>query len=143
MMGVMLSGFGAGSACAAGPGVTGDLAKFQGRWVTHAGERGKLVVTVAFEGTQATVDVVTPQGLKVRVKGEVRIDDSVSPHRLDWVNFNGADSIDLTEIPAIYEWKGDALRVCNGGPNNARPTEFKRGDGVLADVHVFERVKGR
>lgn len=121
--------------------VAGDLARLQGRWLTRAGGQRKIVVVLEVEGTKATVDVTTPQGLKFHAKGELRINDSSAPRSLDWVGFTGLDSQDLPDIPAIYEINGETFRVCNGGPNSARPAEFKPGENILADIHVFERLK--
>ena len=121
--------------------VTGDLARMQGRWVTRAGERRELVVSLEITGCQASVEIVTPQGLKLQARGEVRVNEKMVPHALDWVRFSGADVIEMPDIPAIYEVSGSTLKVCNGGPNNARPSEFKAGAGVLADLHVFERPR--
>jgi uncharacterized protein (TIGR03067 family) len=121
--------------------VEGDLARLQGRWVTRAGAKREVRVTLDVQGRNATVDIATPQGLKVRVRGEIRVDETTSPRALDWVRFTGLDDTELPDIPAIYEIKGGSFRVCNGGPNSARPSEFKPGEGVLADVHVFEREK--
>ena len=39
----------------------------------------------------------------------------------------------------IYTLEGNRFTVCNGGLNRSRPTEFKPGDGILAEVVVFER----
>ncbi|MFO0909058.1 MAG: TIGR03067 domain-containing protein [Isosphaeraceae bacterium] len=136
---VVLLGMGTTGECRAGEAVTGDLAKMQGKWVTRAGERKELKVALEIDGTQVKVEIRTPQGLTINAKGELRVDSTVTPHALDWVNFTGADTIEMPEIPAIYELKGETLRVCNGGPNNARPTEFKAGAGILSDLHVFER----
>jgi hypothetical protein len=51
------------------------------------------------------------------------------------------DDQEFPEILAIYELSGDELRICNGGPNNDRPTEFKAGDGCLADCLTFKKKK--
>lgn len=120
---------------------TGDLAKLQGRWETKAGARRKLAVTLEVEGCRANIKITTPQGKTIIVKGEIKLDEKVEPRSLDWIKFNGYDDQELPEIPAIYELKGDIFKVCNGGPNNSRPTEFKPGDGVLADLLEFKRVK--
>ncbi|MFO0908206.1 MAG: TIGR03067 domain-containing protein [Isosphaeraceae bacterium] len=119
--------------------VKGDLARMQGRWVTRAGERQELKVQLQIKGSNASVTITTPQGLTLEAAGEVRIDESVSPHALDWSHFTGADTIELPDIPAIYEFVDGGFRVCNGGPNNARPTRFQAGSGVLAGLHTFER----
>ena len=121
--------------------VRGDLARLQGRWTTRAGSRQNIVVVLNVEGNKATVDITTPQGLKFHATGELRINESVAPRALDWVGFTGLDSQDLPDIPAIYEIRGETFRVCNGGPNCPRPSEFKPGENILADIHVFERAK--
>src|SRR5262249_49164339 len=113
----------------------------QGQWTTHAGARRNIVVLLDIQGCKASVDIKTPQGLKFQVQGELRINDRVKPRTLDWVKCTGLDEQDLPDIPAIYELDGQTFKVCNGGPNSARPTEFKPGESVLADLHVFERVK--
>ena len=121
--------------------LTGDLAKLQGRWSAKAGAKRNLAVVLEIEGREAQVQITTPQGLKFQVRGEITVNESASPRALDWVHFNGLDDQEMPEILAIYRLDGDQFQVCNGGPNNARPTEFKPGDGALADVVVFERTK--
>jgi uncharacterized protein (TIGR03067 family) len=119
----------------------GDLARLQGRWTTQAGPKRNVTVVLDIQGIKARVGISTPQGLNFQVQGELRLNDRVAPRALDWVKFTGLDEQDLPDIPAIYEINGETFKVCNGGPNSARPTEFKRGESVLADVHVFERMK--
>ena len=128
-------------ACAGEAPVEGDLARLQGRWVTKAGARRNIVVVLDVEGRTAKVDITTPQGLKFHATGELRINEAVAPRALDWVGFSGLDSQDLPDIPAIYEIVGETFKVCNGGPNSPRPSEFKPGENILADIHVFERTK--
>ena len=119
----------------------GDLARLQGLWITKAGPKRNIDVTLEVDGQQAKIAIVTPQGLKFRVHGEVRINENAVPRALDWVKFTGLDEQDLPDVPAIYEFNGESLKVCNGGPNNARPTEFKPGEGILADLLIFEKSK--
>lgn len=119
----------------------GDLARLQGRWTAKAGPQRNIKVTLDIEGQQAKVGIATPKGLKFQVQGELRINENVTPRTLDWVNFTGLDEQDLPDIPAIYELNGETFKVCNGGPNCGRPTEFKPGDSILADIVVFERPK--
>src|SRR4051812_49394876 len=90
--------------------VGGDLARLQGRWVTRAGARQNILVVLDIEGNKAKVDITTPQGLKFQATGELRINESVVPHALDWVGFTGLDSQDLPDIPAIYEVSGQTFR---------------------------------
>ncbi len=124
---------------AADSATSGDLARFQGGWVARAGAERKVHVTLDVDGRRARVKIVTPQGLTLVASGEVKIDETASPRSLDWIKFSGADGTQFPEIQAIYEFRGESLRVCNGGPNNGRPTEFADGDGPLSGVVVFER----
>jgi uncharacterized protein (TIGR03067 family) len=117
----------------------GDLARLQGRWTTRAGPRRDIQVVLEVEGHQVRLGITTPLGLAIRVQGEVAIDETAAPRTLDWTKLSGLDGQDLPDVPAIYEIQGDAFRVCNGGPHGNRPTEFKAGEGLLADLLTFER----
>ncbi len=119
--------------------VSGDLAQIQGAWKTLAGPDHNVPVALEIQGRQVTVHVSMPKGLKIQAKGEVILDETAEPKALDWVNFVALDDQDLPEIQAIYQIDGDTLRICNGGPNNSRPSEFKAGDGSLADDLIFTR----
>lgn len=119
--------------------VSGDLAKFQGKWETQAGTSRELRVTLEFTGKKAHVVIHSPQGLKIKARGEVRVDESSSPKRLDWVGFSAGDFQAIPEIQGVYKMEGDALILCNGGFNGARPVAFEPGDGPLADVITFRR----
>ena len=119
----------------------GDLARLQGCWSTTAGPRRDIGVALTVEGSEVKVRITLPRGGVLNAAGELRIDETTVPHALDWVHFRGLDGQDLPDIPAIYEFDGDTLRVCNGGPNNARPEEFKPGEGLLADVLTFRRTQ--
>ncbi|WP_165072192.1 TIGR03067 domain-containing protein [Paludisphaera rhizosphaerae] len=119
--------------------VSGDLAKLQGKWETQAGASRELRVTLEFTGKQAHVVIHTPQGLKIKARGEIRIDESTSPKRVDWVGFSAGDFQAIPEIQGVYKLEGEALILCNGGFNGARPVDFAPGDGPLADVVAFRR----
>ena len=136
---ILLSLAAVATTTAADPPREGDLARLQGRWTAQAGPQRDIQVTLDIDGQQATVGIHTPKGLTFRVHGELRINEKLTPRTLDWVNFTGLDEQDLPDIPAIYELDGETFKVCNGGPNNGRPTEFKPGDGILADVVIFTR----
>jgi uncharacterized protein (TIGR03067 family) len=121
----------------------GDLARLQGRWTTRAGPKQEILVGLEIEGHQVKVNITLPRGMKLLVHGELRIDDRVTPRALDWTKFTGLDSQELPEIRAIYELEGDTFKVCNGGPDNERPTQFKAGDGILAECLTFTRAKAQ
>src|SRR4051812_19573805 len=93
-------------ATAATPAVDGDLARFQGTWTTSAGPRGEIPVAMTIEGRCVKVRVITPKGLKIRVQGELRIDETARPKAIDWVKFTGMDGQDFPEVLAIYELDG-------------------------------------
>jgi uncharacterized protein (TIGR03067 family) len=122
------------------PMIQGDLARLQGTWTTQAGPKHAFPVAVEIRGCSVTVTVTPPVGPKIEAVGEIQVDESASPKRLDWVRFTTIDGEQpFPEIAAIYELDGDVLRICNGGPNNPRPSDFTPGDGVLADVLTFRR----
>ncbi len=118
---------------------SGDLARLQGRWTTRAGPKGNIPVVLEVKGRQATVRITTPQGLKIKAEGSIRIDESAAPKALDWVEFTASDGQDFPEVLGIYEFDGESLRVCNGGLNDARPEAFRPGEGLLASVLVFKK----
>ena len=120
---------------------SGDLDRLQGRWTTKAGPRRNIAVILEIKEHTVQFEATTPQGLHVSIQGEVRIDESARPKRVDWVHLTALDGQDLPDNLAIYELDGDRFTLCNGGPNNQRPSEFKPGGGALADVVVFTRGK--
>jgi uncharacterized protein (TIGR03067 family) len=117
----------------------GDLARLQGTWSTQAGPKKNIPVTIQIKGHSVTVKVKPPIGRPITAEGEVEIDETVAPKALDWRKFTGGDDQEFPEVHAIYQIDGDALIVCNGGPNNPRPVEFRPGEGVLAGVLTFKR----
>jgi uncharacterized protein (TIGR03067 family) len=126
-----------------GDAVSGDLAQLQGHWIAKAGPKKGLVVELEIDGTTAKVKVTTPQGVSIQAQGEIRLDTRSAPKALDWINFTTPDDERIPEMLAIYELDGETFRVCNAGPNNARPTEFKPGEGILADLVVFARKSAK
>jgi uncharacterized protein (TIGR03067 family) len=121
------------------PAGKNDLALLQGRWTARAGARREVKVSLDIKGRKATATIKTPHGAKLLLTGEVKLDETTSPRRLDWINFTGADQQEFPPLLGIYSLKGDRFTVCNGGLKGARPREFKPGDGILAEVVVFER----
>jgi uncharacterized protein (TIGR03067 family) len=118
-----------------------DLGRLQGRWTARAGARREVRVVLIIQSRRVDATIITPQGVRFQVQGEVRLDETTSPRSLDWVNFSGADQQEFPQIPAIYKLDRDTFTLCNGGMNGTRPKEFKPGDGALADVVVFERER--
>ena len=121
------------------PALDGDLARLQGTWTTQAGPKKNIPVTIQIKGRSVTVNVKPPIGRPITAEGELEIDEKAAPKALDWRKFTGDDDQELPEVHAIYQIDGDALIVCNGGPNNPRPSAFRKGDGILADLMTFHR----
>lgn len=136
---LLITATAAATAAAADPKLEGDLARLQGRWTALAGARREIRVVLEVEGHRVRVGITLPHGLPFRVRGELLLDETASPRALTWTKFAGLDGQDLPDIPAIYTVEGDTFRLSNGGPNGNRPAEFKPGDGVLADLLVFQR----
>jgi uncharacterized protein (TIGR03067 family) len=118
----------------------GDLAKLQGKWTTMAGPEKNIPLTLEIKGTAVTVNVTTPDGDAHTLKGEIKVDEKAKPKALDWVKLKTADGDERPDNPAIYELDGDTFKVCNGGHDNPRPTEFKEGEGGFS-LLTFKRVK--
>ncbi len=116
-----------------------DLGRLQGRWIARAGAKREVRVVLQIQGKQVDASIRTPQGIRFQVRGELKIDETTSPRSLDWIKFSGADQQEFPDIPAIYKIDRDKFTVCNGGLGGRRPKEFAPGDGILAEVVVFER----
>ncbi len=77
---------------------------------------------------------------KVVGEGESRIDPTKDPKTLDIIP-RGADPKTQT-LHAIYELKGDELKVCMALPaGKARPTKFEAPAGSGQILMTFKRVK--
>lgn len=118
---------------------SGDLAKLQGDWTVKAGPKHDIPVTLTIKGTDVVVDVASPLGLTIHAEGRIRISEASYPKTIDWVGFSIVDGQDFPEVLGLYELTEAGLKIVNGGPNNGRPSEFKKGDGALADVLTFVR----
>ncbi len=85
--------------------------------------------------------ISTPQGLTIRARGLLHIDETRLPRTLDWTDFKSMDGRTLPDIPAIYRIDEQGWTICNGGPNGTRPETFRAGDGLLAGVVLFKRTE--
>lgn len=109
-----------------GSAAAGGLQKFAGKWVpvevTINGqpvEKDKLdSVLLTIEGNRykSVIGDKTDEGM-------LTIDDSKSPAAMDVLR-KKSDGEEVT-VPAIFEFKGDALKICYAVGTQARPTEFK------------------
>jgi uncharacterized protein (TIGR03067 family) len=119
----------------------GDLARLQGTWTTKAGREGNIPVVLRIEGRAVTVKFTNPQGQDIEIKGQVAVDDAAKPHKtIDWVKFTNPMGEDAPDNLGIYTFEDDdTVKVCNGGPGNERPAEFKAGEGGPPQLFVMKR----
>jgi uncharacterized protein (TIGR03067 family) len=126
-----------------------ELAALQGKWV---------IVGKEFMGKKATKEEIKKLGGEMVIKertvtqwadefGEKEIvskakfvlDPKAKPRALDLTYTDGV--LKGERAPAIYELKGDTLRVCYAMKDEKRPTEFAgKGDGK-ALLMIYKRVK--
>jgi len=126
-------------AAGAAPESNGDLSKLQGRWETKVGLRKATIVALEIKGNAVAATISTPQGRKIQADGELRLDETTSPKALDWVKFTTIDGDEVPEMRAIYRLEEGRLYVRSGGFNDDRPTKFDAGEGVWANVLIFQR----
>ena len=122
--------------------IQGDLAKFQGVWLTRAGANDEVVVTMTVKVNAYTATWDSGDGTKVVLKGEVRVNDQATPTKtVDFFNNQRNDGDDARDNLGIYEVDGDKIKVCLGGAGNERPTEFKKGEGGSPLLLIFTKKK--
>jgi uncharacterized protein (TIGR03067 family) len=113
--------------------ITPMLAKLQGNWLptelVNAGQ--KLAPEFLAYGSRTMIGAETKVvfGGQTMVHAKVRIDDSVSPIAIDYLNLAGGTrgSVSL----GIMQWIGDEVVLCMAAPGAPRPPEFscEKGSG--------------
>jgi len=120
----------------------GDLAKFQGKWTTMVGPDKDIPAVVTIKDRSASFKITAKNGQEYEFKGEIKIDEKAKPRKtVDWIKFTRPNGEDAPDNLGIYEFEGDSLKICSGGPGNERPTEFKAGESGPPNLHVWTRVK--
>ena len=127
------------SAIGGAPSTEGDLGKLQGPWETKVGLKKGTTVRIEIKGKDVAATISTPLGIKIQAEGELKIDEAVSPKAIDWIKFTTLDGEEVPEVRAIYRLEGERFVIRSGGFNDRRPKEFNPGEGVWANVLVFER----
>ena len=115
--------------------ITPLLAKLQGDWLptelVNAGQ--KLAPALLAYGSRTMIGAETKVvfGGQTMVHAKVRIDDSVSPIAVDYLNLAGGKrgSVSL----GIMEWTGDEVVFCMAAAGAPRPSEFscEKGSGRI------------
>ena len=72
-------------------------------------------------------------------QGTIKLNASAKPKALDITGTEGPNK--GKTIPAIYERKGDTLRVCYDLSGRKRPTEFKTEAGTQLFLVEYKRQK--
>jgi uncharacterized protein (TIGR03067 family) len=120
----------------------GDLGKLQGNWTGMSGPEKNVAIVLVLKGRSVTINVTRPDGGQaVAHKGEIRIDEKTTPKQWDWTKFTRPDGTEEPDRLAIYELDGDTLKLCVGGPGNARPSEFQQGENGPPNLVTLTRVK--
>jgi uncharacterized protein (TIGR03067 family) len=124
---------------AAEPALAGDLAKLQGQWTATFGPQN-IVVVLTIKGNGAVLAFTRADGQSLESKGEIKIDETAKPQKtLDWVKFTTPAGDTAPANLGIYKLNADSITICNGGPGNERPAEFKAGEGGQPQLFVLNR----
>jgi uncharacterized protein (TIGR03067 family) len=72
-------------------------------------------------------------------RGTVAVDASKRPATMDITGEEGPHKGQL--LPAIYELKGDVLKICYDLSGKSRPAEFKTAKGTRLYLAIYQREK--
>jgi uncharacterized protein (TIGR03067 family) len=79
------------------------------------------------------------QGAESPDKGTVKVDETKKPMTMDVTGTDGPNK--GRTYPAIYELKGDTLRICYDLSGKSRPTEFKTAKQTKLYLVTYQREK--
>src|ERR1043165_5617896 len=118
-----------------------DTAKFAGKWtieeLTYDGnDHSKLKINIVFKGDEGIIEG------DARVKNEYarikfKLDPTTTPKIME-IKIAGGSQTDAT-MEAIYELKGDELRICARVFGKGRPTKFESPEGESIALVVLKR----
>ncbi len=115
--------------------ITPMLAKLQGNWLptelVNAGQKLAPALLAYGSRTMTGAETKVVFGGQTMVHAKVRIDDSMSPIAVDYLNLAGGKrgSVSL----GIMQWIGDEVVFCMAAPGAPRPSEFscEKGSGRI------------
>ncbi len=117
----------------------GDMAKFQGNWKSSL-NNGDVQIRLTVKGDAMTAKW-SKDGSELELKGKFKLNESATPKTIDFVGFKRPDGEDMPDNPGIYAIDGESITICAGGGGNARPTEFKAGEGGQPTLFTLEKLK--
>lgn len=119
-----------------------DLKAMEGKWKVESAEFGGKVE----EAPELKEILVTISGDRYEVvikdktdRGSLKIDETKTPKVMDATDTEGDDAGKV--IKAIYELKGDTLRVCYAMKGDERPTAFATKEGSPLLMITYRREK--
>jgi uncharacterized protein (TIGR03067 family) len=104
--------------------VEGALAELQGVWEGSFGPQGNFSVNLRFDADMVKLTFVRAEGQESTVEGTVRIIGGQDPKAMDWVGSN-AETGEERVVPAIYEIKGDTMRLRVNLRRDERPKSLE------------------
>jgi uncharacterized protein (TIGR03067 family) len=119
-----------------------DLKDMAGKWKVETAEAGGKPIDSA--EMKELVVTITGDQYEVQVKdktdrGSLKLDEAQKPKAMDATDTEGDDVGKV--IKAIYELKGDTLRVCYAFNGAERPTEFATKADVPILLVIYRREK--
>jgi uncharacterized protein (TIGR03067 family) len=118
-----------------------ELAKLAGAWtldeLTYDGDKLKLKFKVVFKGNEGAVEgneSVQNEYAKIKFK----LDPAAKPKTME-ITVSAGSQTDAT-MEAIYELKGDELRICAKVFGKGRPRDFAAPDGSSTVLVVLKRA---
>ena len=101
----------------------------------RASEQVRPMAELVIIGNQFTVR----SGDHVYAAGVIRLDLSAFPHRVDFVQVHGGQTVGEPQR-GIFQADGDRLTTCLAGSGKPRPTAFETGPGIDQGLTVYQRV---
>jgi uncharacterized protein (TIGR03067 family) len=120
-----------------------ELEKFQGEWSMVSGEMNGQQLPAEFVKTAKRLtrgdETAVSFGGQVFLTARVSVDPARTPQTIDYQVTAGPNA-GKTQL-GIYEWAGDALKVCYAEPGKDRPTDFTTPPGSGRVSSVWKREK--
>ena len=119
-----------------------DSKAIEGKWMVLAAELSGAALPVAATKTMRldlTAEKYSFTEGTIIDQGTIKIDATKKPKTIDIVGTDGPNK-GKTYL-AIYELKGDTMRLCYDLTGKARPSEFATKKGALLFLVTYQRMK--